>query len=357
MDELALIDATFLSYTIQQVTPLQTSVYLKALNLGFRDAVEAEAELSKLEAAPVARPSAEMLPQNPLHRQALRTLYEDAFVPVPIIEWAETRGRVLQTVRVTEFVTVHVLSDEPLAEPMLRHVARVVKWIGGGSKTLLTLWIYPSPMKKRVSMRGVPLGRNEVNSGVTYRAGGWIHIFRREELLKVLIHELLHFYGRDINDTPWVDDHAVGVSTAGTCRPVLLNEAYTEAVALLMHTFYSSTTSGKSFRDLLERELRHSRCMYYLVLYHYDIRTIADLARLCQHTNVVSYYLIKYHLVRDPRALSCLFGKRKTVKSYVMSKIQEFLSSVIPPSYTGQVSSMFKGAAYGFSSRMSVLEP
>jgi len=56
----------------------------------------------------------------------------------------------------------------------------------------LTVW---DSSLKRVLNESV--GRREINGGYTWRGSGEIHIFRRQEVKKVLVHELIHTFAMD----------------------------------------------------------------------------------------------------------------------------------------------------------------
>ena len=72
------------------------------------------------------------------------------------------------------------------------------------NKKPLTIWIYPSNYEKKIPENKV-ITPDDINSGstTTYigkNENGIIYIWRKEELLKVLLHELIHSFNIDKND-------------------------------------------------------------------------------------------------------------------------------------------------------------
>jgi hypothetical protein len=91
----------------------------------------------------------------------------------------------------------------------------------------LTIWVWPLCHYKRIS--GKTIGVDDINSGstITYNSdNGEIFLWRKEEILKVLIHEIIHSFKIDRNDP----------------EPI---EAYVELRALIINMYL----------ELLERKL------------------------------------------------------------------------------------------------------
>lgn len=105
----------------------------------------------------------------------------------------------------------------------------------------LEVWIFPSNYKKILSKTKI-ITKDNINSGMTIsnneNINGKIYIWRKEELLKVLLHELVHSFKLDRDD------------------PIPV-EAYTELRALIANIYL----------ELLERNLPLS---YFHKLYNYE---------------------------------------------------------------------------------------
>lgn len=191
------------------------------------------------------------------------------------------------------------------------------------------VYYYPTPLKKAFPRSGTSgststsslLGPKEVNSGVTFleapkeqaHKNGEIILFRREEHLKVLIHELIHAFHLDYQ----IILHSKSIEK-NICSnyPVLLNEAYTEAFATLIYLFYlhirkhpkNPSLSASGIERIVRTELKYElglarRILEFNGLRPGDLPLLVRtgsgagngecLAKFQQMTNVFSYYLLK----------------------------------------------------------------
>jgi L-lysine 2,3-aminomutase len=142
----------------------------------------------------------------------------------------------------------------------------------------------------------------------------------------VLIHELIHYYDLDCDTTDWIDN-ILPIKTQ--CNSLLLNEAITEAMAIILHTHYYSeiTNSAQDFKLLLRKEITYSKEMHDKILNHNNVKTLNDLFNVCHNTNVIPYYIIKYVLIEDiEEALKFLFNKNK-IKKYIIKKLTSYFNN------------------------------
>ena len=105
-----------------------------------------------------------------------------------------------------------------------------------GKENYYNLNIYMSDFKKNINNNVEYLNGDNINSGSTL-PGFFITLWRKEELHKVLIHELVHYLKIDMYNYQYkfyilykdikLEDHK--------CNP---NEAYTEFIALILFTFW-----------------------------------------------------------------------------------------------------------------------
>jgi hypothetical protein len=138
------------------------------------------------------------------------------------------------------------------------------------------------------------LGPDNINSGSTYTKYK-IFIWRIEEIYKVLIHELIHFIGFDMelfkSNKP--SPHCI----MGEDRH---NEAYTETFAVIIHTMILSKFLQKDFFKLLNYEINFSIFQCKKIMNHFKINDITNIlnTKSCsnpinQKTAVFSYFFIK----------------------------------------------------------------
>jgi hypothetical protein len=181
------------------------------------------------------------------------------------------------------------------------------------------VYYYPTPFKKTFPKSpSKSLSPKEVNSGVTFleapkeqsHKNGEIILFRREEHLKVLIHELIHSFHLDYQ----IILHSKAMERSVCSNyPVLLNEAYTEAFATMIRLFFHYYTKyhkskvgldQKRLIQIIRAEVKYELGLARRVLEFNGLRP-ADLPLLVatdrgeclekfqQMTNVFSYYILK----------------------------------------------------------------
>lgn len=125
-----------------------------------------------------------------------------------------------------------------------------------------------------------------------------INIWRKEEVLKTTIHELIHYMNLDYrNDT---DDIINYYKKAYKCSSNIMNtfESYTDFWAILINIYLCSKLLNnpfKFFKSMLEIEISFTiyQCQKILYLSRNKKDTLVDFNK---YTNIISYYFIKYSL-------------------------------------------------------------
>ena len=160
------------------------------------------------------------------------------------------------------------------------------------------------------------LGSNEVNTGVTinndfqnHSHNGDIILYRKEEVLKVLIHELIH---SNLIDKKIIKSDDVAKFSNIFCvnYKILLNEAFTESIALIINLFYIhiKCNFNKKILDIMfQNEVNYSNYICSKILSYYKIDKISDVIKkdkncnkiFPQKSNVFSYYFLKNILISD----------------------------------------------------------
>ena len=144
---------------------------------------------------------------------------------------------------------------------------------------------------------------DNVNSGVTffYQDLPLIVIYRKEELLKVLIHELLHLYEThpieqyDI----YYDDYCKNNWRINRSGSLNLYEGYVETLAVIMHSFiytyciHKNKTTIAKIKKGINKEINYSNNLLN------DIRSLQKNNYLNEETNVFSYFYVKTALIQD----------------------------------------------------------
>lgn len=164
-----------------------------------------------------------------------------------------------------------------------------------------------SSMKVLPSTPGQSLDVMHVNSGFSTQLSRMmpsIHIWRSEELLKVVAHETIHSISADRLHIKDLDlKKFQSMFALNQQQPLLLEETYTEILALLYHCFAVADHSNVSFLDLLNLErtfaifqtaklLRHFCIMSFSELMYNESRQTNDI-RFRETTNAFCYHVLK----------------------------------------------------------------
>lgn len=207
------------------------------------------------------------------------------------------------------------------------------------------IFIYLTPFKKTLPEKNddYVLGVEHVNSGMTkyktHEKENYIIVYRKEEWLKVLIHELLHAYRIDVK-TQCNTSKSIMKSLFPIKSEMNYNEAYTECWAIilhcLLHSYIASETYEKycdMFHGNVEIELSFSMKQANKVLHHmylhynalitehkHDVN-ISMIRNLYfkEDTNVFSYYILKLVLLFFYDEFIVFCGKKNTSYLYLTS--------------------------------------
>jgi hypothetical protein len=152
----------------------------------------------------------------------------------------------------------------------------------------------------------VVLNEDNVNSGMTMYDGGdrMIVIYRREELFKVLLHELIHLYELDFfRYDPKYDSRLItkhGIRVQEPCKnpknPLALYESYTDTFAcygqmaanILLQNRTGNTMNSSSFASKL-KALRDKETTHYAL----QAAKIMKYSNAVEDTHCFAYYIVK----------------------------------------------------------------
>lgn len=249
-------------------------------------------------------------------------LYKNNFVSLDIQQSAEIidiKYIHLEFIDELEGLNIH-LYYVPNHKPNIRliiNICYIMHKIAQNSnspvKNYPLLTIYCGMDEKKITSTNGPLTSNNINSGATY-PGKTVEIWRYEELYKVLIHELIHFYEFDFYIMDKGYDKIEKYIYNSFClnddsfdRP---NESYTETLTIIIHSLILSKYLQMDFNKLIIYEISFSSIQLYKILKYFkyikkDI-TIDNFMKndkcdcnsmISQRTSVLSYYIIKFFLL------------------------------------------------------------
>ena len=250
-----------------------------------------------------------------IKQNIMEMLCESLFIPFSIVQWIETQCDHCY-IMTWDKVTIHVLNDSNVDDTMLREIVKIVKWmivIKGQQEPILNIYIYLSKCKKEIG-ENMQLGFNEINSGVSY-GGRWLQIFRKEELYKVLIHELIHNMTMDIDRSISFSKELSNFHMHPDSQPLIVNEGYVEALSVYFYAIYISNGSG--VHEIILDEEKFTIYQINKIFKHYKIKNIDYFSKennFIQNTNVIPYFLLKYlFLINIRYFVRCFDDKSKTV--------------------------------------------
>lgn len=156
---------------------------------------------------------------------------------------------------------------------------------------------------------GKELNEDNVNSGMTlFNAGErMIVIYRKEELFKVLLHELIHLYGLDFyHYSPEVDKymmekHKIHVQEPhkNKANPLALYESYTETLAcyghLIANILFTQQISNGEELDVAIQKAATKEASHYML----QASKIMKFTHMKEDSHCFSYYFVKAALFRN----------------------------------------------------------
>lgn len=177
------------------------------------------------------------------------------------------------------------------------------------SINILNIKFYLTNKKKILPTKYKILGSKEVNTGSTAIGinGGKINIWRKEELLKLIIHEMIHYKQFDFKSLD-LDTKLHNIFNINDNIRIRSYEAYTEIWACILNSIFmsyddNSSINYKLFKKFINYERLFSTFQIAKILNFYEIDNYNDFFRMDgnftkiinweQNTHIISYYIIK----------------------------------------------------------------
>ena len=286
-------------------------------------------------------------PREKLHK----LLYENPFVSIDVQNHAETSNMRNDNYVFddgTQLSVYYIDSKHSLDLDLVQHILSFMENISSklfdtGITAKPNLTIFLGLQKKFMEINNENYGESNflapdnINSGSTIK-GHSIMLWRKEEIYKVLIHELIHFYGIDFyvydknysTVEKYLDNN---FCIHGFDRP---NESYTETLAILFHTMFVSKYVGENLDILLWKEFVHSLIQVGKILDFYKLKSITDVQKLdsqCkstlhQKTSVFSYYIIKSSFLLNLQNFLIFVSDKIPIKNHTDDFVKLIDSSI-----------------------------
>ena len=202
--------------------------------------------------------------------------------------------------------TIHCVSDRTFEDLTtdLRFGLRLLTWMSSRAVTWYW-WDHPWP---RVLPADTEPGRDHLNGGWAIPGVPEVHVYRREEAHKVLIHESIHALGLDVSPALVAGPRAEFEAALGRSLWPHLGEAFTELYA----EWLWSIAGASSQSDARGRWAEQLRCSE-----HQAATLWARIRGSTQNedTNVFAYYILKWVLMKYTTEV--LLSPSHSVKKWV----------------------------------------
>ena len=220
-------------------------------------------------------------------------LYNNIFISLDIQMVIEQHDIVLKEYKHNDvFINLFQLNDDD--KFAINNIIHILDFMArlSGKKKKLQLNIILTDSKKKLYGKGEPITPTYTNSGCADTKT--INLWRAEELEKVLIHELIHFYEIDFcrEGDSRLDDYFLKFNVVGI-KPY---EAYTETLAIIIHSVYlcsKFSLKKEQFKNILLYEVNFSLFQCRKILDHFDINNKNELCKIKQTTDIFSYFFLK----------------------------------------------------------------
>lgn len=216
--------------------------------------------------------------------------------------------------------------DKKLLKTLIKEVELFRKYFKYNKP--INIIIVPTNKKKLLpSSKNKIIGPNEVNSGANIFWGNdkqVLLIWRLEEIEKVLLHELIHYFKIDkgINERDY-------------------QEAFTETLTIIYYTLYRLINNNKSFTKFkidINKELDFSIGQLVKLIKYWYPKKIPEIIykspipndvinKISPDTSVLGYYWIKtallYNLVKNDDINLLLNSNKKKIKNRIMKSLRD----------------------------------
>lgn len=210
-------------------------------------------------------------------------------------------------------------------------------------KNYFKIEIYLSNEKKKINFTNNFLDSDNINSGMTL-PGYYIILFRKEEIIKVLFHELIHYLDLDMRNDQ--NDLLILYKKINLKADMINpNEAYTEVLALLFLNIWEYHYENKKINNFinckLNIELYWSFIQITKILKFFKYKSFDDLFTknnlFYQKTNVLSYFFLKTvfllninDIFGDLTLNNIYFNKNRLqiIKKYDLNQLKKYIDKI-----------------------------
>jgi len=223
-----------------------------------------------------------------------------------------------------------------ISEKYLFHITNIVNWWEKIRPRPYDINLYLTNLKKQLPDITKPLILDEesINSGFTFiSTPNDIHIFRKEESLKVLLHELIHASKYDFDNNNLLDLQVKlkddNITNEGITEYLAIIHYYWYIANYLNYFFYKNISTSELFLELLSNDLgwqdyQINKIFLYFKMKPSDLLNIDN--NFKQRTSVISYYIFKNFLFTE-NSTEVILSRNYDLINELISKFPNFLSN------------------------------
>lgn len=187
--------------------------------------------------------------------------------------------------------------------------------------------------EKKLPEKGKAVTPYHVNGGVTLSGASEasIVVYRREEVIKVLTHEMIHAFHLDAKFISSEQESFFNEYFNITCKSVTINESFTDALAIIINTVLYGILHG-NLKKCFKKEIDHILKQARTILIHYGYQKkngkLIVNTPVCERTHTVSYYVLKAVVFSNLEEFLLLLGKNNMCIS--IDEYMAFLRAKLP---------------------------
>ncbi len=225
------------------------------------------------------------------------------------------------------------LNDKQI-EFLVGIIDKTIKWIndtfGVINNHTFNLIFMGSTAKKYFPARGQPLTEDNINSAdSTFYGTGDINIriYRKEELVKVLIHETIHFTGAE-KTVDWNNKSKINNIFNVDCpkNKLLLTEAIVEALATYINCSIYADIHHENLQRLIDNEIKFGLLQTAKILNHFGFTSVDDFLnknnnkKIIQKTSAFEYHILKTILLMNFNKFIDLIKKKESLDELIINE-------------------------------------
>jgi hypothetical protein len=225
---------------------------------------------------------------------------------------------------VTLYFIDYMNTPKEVYDEYAKRLSMAIRFIGDKhnkcNKLSLSIKVFMTPFTRTLNETHDIISHTNVNGGSTYSCidDNIITVYRKEEWLKVCIHEYMHSIGADAKIRTNLSDLFY------TNSVILVGEAYVEYWAVILNcmicAYFTCGGNDKLFSLLFEKYVRAERIFSFIQankLFHHQNIFYQDLFSpndWRENTNVFSYYILKLLFLYDYKEFTkrCQLNNKNT---------------------------------------------